>query len=119
MQVNRCQQATLLSMAGVYLDQHEHWQAVDACTKVLARDPLCVTAMVRRAKAHMGRSDFKAAEADIAALQQLHTVSGMAEAAEELQAELRAAQARDAAAKRRLYRGMVSSSSSSAAKATR
>lgn len=66
----------------------EFGTAVSFCDKALALDPASTKALLRRSRAHTGRHDYAAAEADVAALRQLDPLS--LEAAEQAAAVERA-----------------------------
>lgn len=46
-------------MAAAHLAARDYGACVAACGEVLAADPNCVTALLRRARAHMLRGDFQ------------------------------------------------------------
>ncbi len=55
----RTQQTLRLNMAAAHLAARDYGACVAACGEVLAEDPACVTALLRRARAHMLRGDFQ------------------------------------------------------------
>ena len=67
---------TYLNIAAVHVQQHLYKEATHWCTKALKRDAGNAKAMVRRAKAHLGRHNYQVCQALLTCTQQcgvLHT----------------------------------------------
>lgn len=63
------------NIAAVRLARKEFGAAVEACDSALELDPECEKALARRAKAHIGRHEFKKAQADIDELRKVNYFS--------------------------------------------
>jgi hypothetical protein len=100
--VNRV--TVLCNIAAARLAVGEYGAAAGACTAALEIDPGCLKALARRAKAHIGRHEYEAAAADVAALRG-QGPAGAAQAAQ-LQAALEAAQAADRRSDARTFGAM-------------
>ncbi|DBA65903.1 TPA: hypothetical protein ACH3X2_002929 [Trebouxia sp. C0005] len=59
-----------LNIAAVYLTQQLFGKAIAWCTKALAKDPQNAKALLRRAKAHIGRHNYQNAATDLSTLVQ-------------------------------------------------
>ncbi|KAG2445607.1 hypothetical protein HXX76_000218 [Chlamydomonas incerta] len=78
---------------------------VDLCSEVLAAAPGHLAALMRRARAHVARHDYQAAEADLRAAEDADAASGgtRADELQRLWAELRAQRQRDRQADRGVW----------------
>lgn len=70
-EVERNRASTLLNIAAVHMAQQEWGAAVGRCTAALALQPDDPKALLRRAKANVGRHEYAAAQADLSQLQQV------------------------------------------------
>lgn len=85
--------AVQLNLAALHLATQDYGAALAACDAALALQPGSARALARRARAHIGRHELAAAEADLADLR--HADPGGAEA-HALEAALASARARGA-----------------------
>ncbi|KAL4428099.1 hypothetical protein ABPG75_002188 [Micractinium tetrahymenae] len=95
--------AVYLNLAAVYLALQEYGSAASFCSKALAIDPRNCKALLRRAKAHTGRHDYGAADADLATL---HTLDPGSIEAAEAAAALERARAAHAKRQQSTFAGM-------------
>lgn len=93
------------NIAAALLANKDYGAAATACTRALALDPTCKKALVRRAKARLGRHEFRDAAEDI---KNLRALDPFAPELEELEALAKRTAAADKAAERAAFGDMFS-----------